>query len=238
MGIAGPIFTSRAHTQQAGNGGDLRLPACLFSAVGLLFRGISVHEEIRLPFPVDRSHHILDERHMIRPEWSYTKLHVGFLGSAIPLSVITADARAHEVLPGIGSAARFGEHMIHSQRRGGLAAVDTAMVVPSQDVLPRKLHLLIWHVDIEREAYDAGIGIGFPHRMDLPFGMRSNQFCLAQPEENNRLLDVADAQRLVVLIQYQDLAIERRAMSAGSTVVGYRAERSELKPPSRNTSSI
>ncbi len=93
-------------------------------------------EEERLPLLVYGPHHILNERHVVWAHRLGVKLHVGFLGGSAPLAVIAAYAGAYEVLPRVAAIARLGDDMIHRERRSCFAAVDAAMVIAAQDVLP------------------------------------------------------------------------------------------------------
>ena len=193
----------------------------------------SVHEQVRLPFTVDRPHQVLDEGDVVGAERLRAELHVRFVGRSVSLPVVAADTGADQVLPGIAAAARFRNDVIDRQWRGRLTAVDTAVIVPSQNVLPGQLHLLVRHMDIERQAYHTGIGICRPYGVDRPVGACRHHFSLAEPEKDDRLLNVADAQRLVILVEDQNLAVERRATGPGGFSVGYGTERSEWKPPLR-----
>ena len=78
----------------------------------------------------------------------------------------------------------------------------TGMSVTSQDVLPRKDDLLVRNTNIYREANDTGKG---QRNRDGTQGLAVRCFCqlgFAKVQQNDCLLYVADAQRLVVLVKY------------------------------------
>ena len=72
----------------------------------------SVHEQKRLPFPLDRADDVLDERHVVRTERLDPELHVRLLRSAVAFAVVAAHAGAHEVFPGVGAVTRFREDVV------------------------------------------------------------------------------------------------------------------------------
>ena len=118
--------------------------------------------------------------------------------------------------------------MIDRQRWGALVAVRAPEVVPTKDVLPCQLYLLVRHMHIHGKPYDTGIGIAIADGVNLTVGTRRHHFGLAEPEEYDRLVNVADAQRLVVLVQDQNLAAERcRYLLGDYPVIGYRCKPGE-----------
>ena len=74
-----------------------------------------------------------------------------------------------------------------------------------------------------------------PYGSDGAPGAYLNKLGFAEPEQDDGLFDIRDAERLVILIQYQHLTAQRRAISPGRAIVGYRdrTERSECTPPYR-----
>ena len=150
-------------------------------------------EQIRLPFPVHRADQVLDERHMVRAERPGAKFHVRLLGGPVPLAVVATYAGAHKVLPRITTTARLRNDVIYRKRRSCLATVDTTMVVTPQDILPGQLHLLVRNMNVERKAYNAWIRIRMAYGAYRPVRTGRNQFGLAEPQKDDRLLDAADA---------------------------------------------
>lgn len=156
---------------------------------------------------------------MVWAERLQQEFHVDLVECAVPFAVVAANTGADEVLPCVRSPSGFRNDVIDCQRWCALVAVGTAEVVATEDILSRQFHFLVRQLDIDREPYDAWIGIAVADGVDESVRTCRNHLCLAEPEEHDRLLDVANAQRLIVLVQDQYLAAERRRSGCDDTII-------------------
>lgn len=75
------------------------------------------------------------------------------------------------------------------------------MVITPQYVLSGKHNLLVRNTNVDGQPHNARerhCGRNRPQELPL---VRFNQFRFAQPKEDNRLPDIANAQRLIVMIE-------------------------------------
>jgi hypothetical protein len=167
-----------------------------------------LEKEVGLPAFVKRSHHVSDERDMIRAHGLASEEHRGLIGSAISFPVIAVNASADKVLPCFFSPTGERHHMIERQGDVCPATILAPVAVPAEDVLAGKNDVLEGDPDVHGEPDDAREGHAHGNGTDLQTRMRLNQFRFAQVEKNDRFLRINEAHRLVVLIQYQNFGVE------------------------------
>jgi hypothetical protein len=123
----------------------------------------------------------------------------------VALPVIAFNARGNKVFPGIFSFFRFRDNMINRQTDVRPAAVLAAVAIAPEDIFSGKDNFLVWNVYVHTQSDDAGERHGIGHGSNPLAVMRLDQFCFAEPQENDRFLYVANAHRLVILIQDEHL---------------------------------
>ena len=149
-----------------------------------------------------------DEGHVVRLDRLAQQLHMGLFRRPAPFPVIASDARGREVLPRVLAAGGLRIDVVDRQGHVSPVAVLAAVCVAAQDVLPGEDDLLVRDVDVNAEADDARKGHRHRDGVEPVCPMRFDQLGLAKVEEDDRLLYVADAHRLVVLIQDQNFTVQ------------------------------
>lgn len=124
----------------------------------------------------------------------------------VSLPIVAIDTRGNEIFPGLDSALGLGNDMIDSERYIRPAAVLTSVTVPAKDVFPRQDYLFIWHTHVNSKANNAGIWHRRRDGMQIPAVARCDQLGLAQIKQNNGFLDIADAERLIIMVEHKYFA--------------------------------
>ena len=168
----------------------------------------SVHEQIRFPSIVNASDEVTDEHDMVWTDRLPQQIHHRFSGQTIPLFVIAANARRHEIFPTVFAAASARDHMIDRERNIYTATILTAMTIAPKDVLPRQNNLFEGYSDVDREANDARERHRHRNRMQEPAVSGFDQLGFPQKQKNDSFLDVTDAQGLVVVIQNEHFPVQ------------------------------
>jgi len=96
--------------------------------------------------------------------------------------------------------------MVNRQARIGPAAILAPVPITAQNILPREDNFLVGNLDVDTEADDAGEGHRSRDRPDALGFVRLDQFGFTKPKEDDRFFDIADAHRLVVLVEDEHLA--------------------------------
>ncbi len=167
---------------------------------------MSIHEQVRFPPIVDGSHKVTDKHHMIRPDRLPEERHLGLRRSSIPLLIVAAHTRANEILPGFFPSACFGNNMIHGQRNVSAAAILAFVAVAAKDVLPGEDNLFEGNADVDREANDAWKRHRYGDGSEQLSIQSCYEFGFTEIEQYDCLLDVANAEWLVVLVQHEHFA--------------------------------
>ena len=168
----------------------------------------SIHEQIGLPSVIHRPHKMPDEHDMIWTDGLAYKLHFGFGRGPIALLVVTRNARANQILPRIGSPPRLRNNVIDGERIICLATILAAMIVTSKNILSGKDDLLVGNADVDRKTNNARERHSCRYRSKkLPF-VSLYKLCFSEPKKDDGLLDVAHAQRLVVMIEDEHFSAE------------------------------
>ena len=94
-----------------------------------------MHKEIRLPVLIDPSDVLAQKSDVIRPYWPFHEGHLGFLGSLTPLPIITPEASAHEIFPGILASAAAGHDVIDGEHNAGRTTILATMTIAPQNIL-------------------------------------------------------------------------------------------------------
>jgi len=98
--------------------------------------------------------------------------------------------------------------MINSQWNIHAAAILAAMTIAPKDVLPRQHNLFEGNSDVDREANDAWKRHRHRNGMQEPAVSGFDQLGFPQKQKNDRFLDVADAQGLVIVIQNEHFPVQ------------------------------
>ncbi len=120
-----------------------------------LFLSRLIHEEVRLPSIVNIPHKMPYEGDMIWTTRPSHQLHPGFFGGPVAFCVVTLNARAYQVLPGILTASGTGEDMVDRQRQIAPAAKLAAVTVAAKNVLAGEYDLFVRNADIDGKTHHA-----------------------------------------------------------------------------------
>ena len=157
---------------------------------------------------------------MVRTNGAAAKMHFRLAGGPVPFSVVASDASRHEILPAFVSPPCLRLDMVHGQRDVGPATVLASVPVAPEHVLPGKDNSLEGYSHEDRKPNDAGQRHRNGHgAQELPV-IGSHELGFSEVQETDRLLDVADAQGLVIVVENEHLA----AQLAAPTVVVWSAE--------------
>lgn len=144
---------------------------------------------------------------MVRPNRLSEQRHLRFGRRSIAFLVVAPDAGTDKILPDIRSTAGPWYNMVHRQGDVGPAAVLATVTIPPKDVLSGQDNFLERNSDVDREANNArkrhrsGDGV-----KELPVE-GGYQFGFSKIEKNNRFLDIANTQRLVIMVQNEHFAV-------------------------------
>lgn len=166
-----------------------------------------VHEQIGLPAIVHSPDEIADEHDMVWPDRFPEQWHLGFGRSPVAFLVVAFQARADEIFPRIFTPPGTGDDMIDGESDIGPAAILAPMAVTPEDVFSRKDDLFERHTDVDREADDAGERHRHGNRMEKFPIEGGNHFRFTKVEQDDRFLDIADTQRLIIMIQYEHFTV-------------------------------
>lgn len=100
--------------------------------------------------------------------------------------------------------------MIYGERGLAFTTIHALEAVATEDVLARELDLFEGHPQVGAEADHAGVGIGLAHRTHGDGRPMFYHFGFCEEEQEEGFLGAADADRLIGLVEDQDLRIERR----------------------------
>ena len=149
-----------------------------------------------------------DERDMVGSHRPAEELHICFIRCAVTLAIITLYARRHEVLPRVFTQPGLRDDMIHGEGYVVAPAVLTVMAIPAQNILPGKNDFFVRNPDIHAESDDARKRHGHRHGANFSSVVSFNQLRFTEVEKDNRLFDIADTQRLIVLVQDEHFTAE------------------------------
>ncbi len=161
------------------------------------------HKQIRLPAFVHFTANIFDKRDVARATRRFEQFHSGFVGSTITLFRIALHAGADKIFPRVHSGTGFRHYVVNRKRGFGCAAVLALVVVASKDIFPRQLYFFHRYVDVAAETNNAGARKDIPNGTHFPFFIGDDNFCFHQKQQGHCFFDIADAYRLVTLIQHQ-----------------------------------
>jgi len=124
------------------------------------------------------------------------QLHAGGFRGAVAFFVVAFGAAADEVVPLVAPAAHAGDDVVDGEGQVGGSAIDTAVAVTREDALARGFEYRHGAVD----------GVIQPHYRGMAAAVLVIQRVrLAQVEHGQRPSPAGDVQRLIIMIQYQDL---------------------------------
>lgn len=166
-------------------------------------------EQIRLPLIVDNTAEILNKRHVCRLTRLACQFHTSFFWRTAAFFVITAYTRTHKVLPRITTASGLRHNMIDRQRRPTRTAVLTAAIIAPDNITPREFDSLIGQINICYQADDAGVGQRGRDSMDPALFAFSDKLGLCKKEENESAFNIANANRLIALVEHEHTPTER-----------------------------
>ena len=78
---------------------------------------------------IHRSDKMPDKHHMIGTNRFAEECHLSFIQSSVPFSVVAGNTRCHQVFPGILTALRLWDDMVHSEHGIGSSAILTAVSI-------------------------------------------------------------------------------------------------------------
>ena len=136
--------------------------------------------------------------------------HAGFVGRAAAFASVAGGAGGDEVFPGVAAAAGAGDDMVEGEIGSGRAAVLAGVAVACEDFAAGEAHDGARSADEVDHADDAGDGILGGDGAEQGGGAIEvvDHFGLAALDEHEGAAHVADVQRLVVLVEYQDRLVE------------------------------
>ena len=162
-----------------------------------------------------------DERDVVRFHRFAEKLHVSIFERAIPFAVIAGDAGSYQIFPRVLPLLCFGDDMINRKGHLRFAAILAAVPITAKNVLARQDNLLVRNLNVDTEADDAREWHRHGYGADLLSVVRFDEFGLPEEEKDDRLFDVADAHRFVVLIEDQNLVAKPAGAGAKWLTEGY-----------------
>lgn len=136
--------------------------------------------------------------------------HLRFVRRLAALDIIAPQARADQIFPRILTAPAFRHDMIDRQRNACRTAILAPVAIPPEDILSRENHLLKRHPHIrgkpnharKRHRYGSGAHLLACHTR--------YEFRFLKIQQNDRLFDIGNSQRLVIAIQDKDFSAELR----------------------------
>ena len=136
------------------------------------------------------------------------KFHVRLLHRPITFAVITVDTSRNQVFPCFFTGAGFRKDMIDGKREISAQAILTSMTIAAQNILAREDDFLIRDVNVHTEPDDAGKLHRERNCPNLLAIVRLDEFSLTEVKQNDRLLDVTDTHRLIVLVEDEYLTAQ------------------------------
>ena len=133
--------------------------------------------------------------------------HVSFPWRPTSFAMVAGDASCHYVLPGVRAVSGSWLDMVNGEVLALNTAILTGESVSVEDCAPRKLALHEGFFDHVMQADDRRDGVRLPDCVNVSLSVRE-QFSFPDTDEYHRPLDVADVERLVVLVQHQHRSIE------------------------------
>lgn len=119
---------------------------------------------------------------------------------SVSLLIVAPYAGTYEVLPYVRTATSARNDMIDGQRDIRTAAILAAVPVAAKDVFSREDDFLEGNPDVDGEADNAGKRHRSGHRMEKLAVNGGNQLSFPKIQENDRLFDVTNTERLVVVV--------------------------------------
>lgn len=145
---------------------------------------------------------------MVRLHRLTYQFHMGLVRCTITLPVVALDTCCDQIFPCLFTQSRFGKQVIDREGGIGAGAVLAAMTIAAENVLSRKNDFLVGDMNVHAKPHDARERHRHRDRMNLLPVMCIDEFRFAQEKEDNRLLDVANAHGLVVLIEDEHFAAQ------------------------------
>lgn len=127
---------------------------------------------------------------------------------AVALPVIAPYARADEVFPCFTAAARFRNNVVNRQRNVPAAAVLAPVTVSAENILARENYPFVRDADVDTETYDTRKRHRRRDRMKEKAVGSCDQFSFPEVEKDDCFLDVANTERLVVVIEDEHFSIQ------------------------------
>ena len=162
----------------------------------------------RLPALINGPDEMPNERNVVWLHRFPQEFHVRVFGRAVSFLIVAFDAGCHEVFPRIFSQSCLRENMVDRQRNISPAAILAPVSITAKNVLSRKDDLLVRNVHKDAEPHDARERHRHGNRMYAPILARFDEFGLTEEEEDNCFLGIADAHRLIVLIEDEHFAAQ------------------------------
>jgi hypothetical protein len=151
---------------------------------------------------------IFDKSHVRRTARSTQQLDASFFGRAVAFADVAAHTSTGEVLPRVESATRLRHDVIHRERWLRRAAVLAVITVAAEDILARKFDFFRGCMDVAAKANHAWKLECLRYGADSARVITSYQFSFHQKKQNYCLLHIADANRLVALVQHQHSSVQ------------------------------
>lgn len=144
-----------------------------------------------------------DEHDMIGPNRPPQKRHQRISWRAVAFAIVAVDARTHEVFPRVASPPSLRYDMVNGQRDVCSATVLASMAVTTEDIFSRKDDLLERDTDVHTQAHNTRIRHpGCDGTKESAIAC-SDQLRFAEIQKDDRLSNVADRQRLIVVVQHE-----------------------------------
>lgn len=149
----------------------------------------------------------LNEGYIGGAGWFLAKFHAGLLKPTVALLVVTASARADQVLPGVVPAEPFGDDMVNRHRSLVGAAILAGMVVPDQHILAGQDDSLVRDFAIMPEPDHRGQGETLADSVNPETVGGRDHLGLALKHEHEGPLGAAYSEGHKILIEHQDASV-------------------------------
>ena len=176
----------------------------------------SIHEQVRFPAIVHGSDEIPDEHDMIWPNGLPREGHLCLSGCAVPFLIVAFDTSADQVLPCVFSPPGPGNDMVNGESDIVAAAILALVAIASQNILPGEDDLLERNTDVDGEANDTRKRHRSGNGMKKPAIKSCNQFGFTQIKKYDRFLNIADTERLVIMVEYEHLSVHSELRMRGN----------------------
>jgi len=127
----------------------------------------------------------------------------------ITFFIVALDAGRYQIFPTVRTSSRLGNDMIDGEGWRHGATVLTSVTIAAENIFPRKHDALERYAMVLFQADHTGERPSGVDGTNAPFFVVDHEFGFMEKEHNHCFLHVADADRFIALVQYQDTSTDR-----------------------------